>query len=288
MTYPNPFQNRHASLNWSKSDIEQRFAFSGGRFTSVNGFFTFSVAALVSIAFYGLLILAVRNWPQTAFFTDMFLQRGPVPYFTVVFFFWALTIIVVKNFKLGLQKAALSLKPVPVDPDFVLNRETARDVLLKLRSEVDDTKHFVISNRVDRALSNLQNIGRISDVSSILSTQAEYDEDQLASSYTLVNGFLWAIPVFGFVGTVLGLSQAIGAFGATLRSAQDIGTLKTSLQSVTAGLSVAFETTLVALVGALIIQLLLSWVQGKEAKFLDECNDYCHANIVSKLRLAEE
>jgi biopolymer transport protein ExbB/TolQ len=181
----------------------------------------------------------------------------------------------------------LRLKPVPVDPDFILNRETARDVLLKLRGEVDDTRHFILSNRVDRALSNMQNLGLVSDVSNILSTQAEFDEDQLASSYTLVNGFLWAIPVFGFIGTVLGLSQAIGAFGVTLKSAADLSALKTSLQDVTGGLSTAFETTLVALVCALIVQLLLSYIQAREAQFLDDCNEYCHANIVSKLKLAE-
>jgi hypothetical protein len=53
------------------------------------------------------------------------------------------------------------------------------------------------------------------------------------------------------------------------------------------GLSTAFETTLVALVCALIVQLLLSFIQGLEAQFLDDCNDYCHSNIVSKLKLAE-
>jgi biopolymer transport protein ExbB/TolQ len=133
----------------------------------------------------------------------------------------------------------------------------------------------------------MQNLGLVSDVSNILATQAEFDEAQLASSYSLVNGFLWAIPVFGFIGTVLGLSQAIGAFGVTLKSAAELSALKTSLQEVTGGLSTAFETTLVALVCALIIQLLLSYIQGREAQFLDDCNDYCHSNIVSKLKLAE-
>ena len=40
-------------------------------------------------------------------------------------------------------------------------------------------------NRIDRALSNLKNIGQVNDVSAILRAQAENDEDQVASSYTL-------------------------------------------------------------------------------------------------------
>jgi hypothetical protein len=282
-----PFEKPNYALNWTRLDIEQRFGFSAGRFTSVNTMFSFIIGLLFTIVFYVFVIFFLRNMPSAKFFCDMFTERGIIPYPTMLFFFWALAILLTKVQKLGVQRAALRLKPVPVDPDFILNRTTAREVLLKLRSEVDDTRHFILSNRVDRALSNMQNIGMVSDVSNILATQASFDEDQLSSSYSMANGFLWAIPVFGFIGTVLGLSQAIGSFGTTLKSATELSSLKTSLQDVTAGLSTAFETTLVALVCALIIQLILSYIQSKEAEFLDDCNDYCHANIVSKIKLAE-
>ena len=36
---------------------------------------------------------------------------------------------------------------------------------------------------------------------------------------------------------------------------------------------------------ALLLHLLADLVQQKETDFLDECNDYCHANVVSKLRV---
>ena len=287
MTPLSPFEKPTYTLNWSRLDIEQRIGFPAGRFTSVNTMFSFIVGLLLTIIFYAVVIFALRQIESAKFFCDMFTERGIIPYPTMLFFFWALAILLTKVQKLGVQRAALRLKPVPVSPDFILNRETAREVLLKLRGEVDDTRHFILSNRVDRALSNMQNLGMVSDVSNILATQASFDEDQLASSYTMANGFLWAIPVFGFIGTVLGLSQAIGSFGSTLKSATELSALKTSLQDVTAGLSTAFETTLVALVCALIIQLIISYIQGKEAQFLDDCNDYCHANIVSKLKLAE-
>ena len=281
-----PFEKSNYTLNWTRLDIEQRIGFPAGRFTTVNNIFSFIAGLLLTVLFYAAVIFGLRHFESAIFICDMFTERGIIPYPTMLFFFWALAILLIKAQKLGVQRAALRLKPVPVDPDFILNRETAREVLLKLRGEVDDTRHFILSNRVDRALSNMQNLGLVSDVSSILSTQAEFDEVQLSSSYSMVNGFLWAIPVFGFIGTVLGLSQSIGAFGSTLKAATEIAALKTSLQGVTAGLATAFETTLVALVGALIIQLILNYIQSKEAQFLDDCNDYCHANIVSKLKLA--
>ena len=131
----------------------------------------------------------------------------------------------------------------------------------------------------------LRNIGGLSDVSTILKSQAENDENQIASSYTLIGGMVWAIPVLGFIGTVQGLSAAIGTFTQTLAASNDIGAIKSNLQGVTSGLSTAFETTLVALVMALFLQLYVSALQKRETDFLDECNDYCHQHVIAKLKL---
>jgi hypothetical protein len=109
----------------------------------------------------------------------------------------------------------------------------------------------------------------------------------VASSYTVLNGLVWAIPVLGFIGTVLGLSLAIGRFTMTIQAGGDLVLIRESLQGVTGGLATAFETTLIALTFTLILQLGITFQQKREMNFLDECNDYCHSHIVSKLRLAD-
>jgi biopolymer transport protein ExbB/TolQ len=276
-------------LNWAKSDCEQRFGFKGGRFTAVNNLFTFFVAAILTVLFFAFTVYGLNRFEPTRFIADMFLLRGPVPYPTMFLTFWCLAILIVKRRKLVEQRRALDLKPFPDDPAFLLNPETAQTILAEINRLVDDTRNFVLLNRIERALSNLRNIGRISDVSDILQTQAEYDEAQQESTFRLINGFIWAIPVLGFIGTVLGLSAAIGGFGNTLAVAgEDVSALKESLGGITGGLSTAFETTLVALVAALVIQLWMTFAQQQESLFLDECSDYCHAHVVSKLRLTED
>jgi biopolymer transport protein ExbB/TolQ len=97
----------------------------------------------------------------------------------------------------------------------------------------------------------------------------------------LINAMVWAIPVLGFVGTVLGLKFAMSKFDLS----GDAGQIKESLGPVVLGLSTAFETTLVGLVFALVLHLSSDLVQQKEMDFLDECNDYCHTNVISKLRV---
>jgi biopolymer transport protein ExbB/TolQ len=158
-------------------------------------------------------------------------------------------------------------------------------VLDRVRSLVDDTRYFILLNRIDRALSNLHNIGGVSDVSTILKAQSENDENQVASSYAMIHAMIWAIPVLGFVGTVLGLSIAIQKFTGALTGTTDINQIKDHLKEVTAGLSTAFETTLVGLAFALLLHLLSDLVQQKETDFLDECNEYCQAHVISKLRV---
>jgi hypothetical protein len=107
----------------------------------------------------------------------------------------------------------------------------------------------------------------------------------METSYALLQGFVWAIPVLGFIGTVLGLSQAIGSFTAVLGTGEDVSAITGALGKVTAGLATAFDTTLVALVAALIIQLLMVMTKKSEEEFLDEAMEYGIRNIVGRLRL---
>ncbi|MBI4325965.1 MAG: MotA/TolQ/ExbB proton channel family protein [Chloroflexi bacterium] len=275
-------------LSWIEEDIENRFGFfKGGRYTSVNKVLSLLLALLLTAGFFLLLVYVLNPSPWFHPFAIVFIRPGNV--WTIgpamLFFFWAVVILCLKSRKIRFQAKALDLAAVPQQPDFILNEATARTVLERIYSLVDHPRHFILLNRIERALSNLQNIGGLSDVSTILKSQAENDENQIASSYTLINGMVWAIPVLGFIGTVQGLSVAIGTFTKTLQSSGDLSAIKANLQGVTSGLATAFETTLVALVAALIIQLFVNFLQQKESDFMDECNDYCHSYVISRLRL---
>jgi biopolymer transport protein ExbB/TolQ len=191
----------------------------------------------------------------------------------------------VKWCKLRLQRRALRYHVMPEDPAFVLSAATVDPVLARVYSTVDDPRNFVLFNRIVVALSNLRNLGRVTDVDEILRSQAAQDESSVETSYSLVQGFVWAIPVLGFIGTVLGLSSAIGQFSGVLGGATDVEQISQSLKGVTAGLATAFETTLLALVAALVIQLLITVLRKGEEEFLDEAMDYGLRFVVGRLRI---
>jgi hypothetical protein len=219
-------------LAWSQQDIENRLGFKGGRYTNVNHLLATLLGLLLAAATMALMALVLKKVPGASFVAEIFLRPGNQ--LTVIpatfFFFLGAGILGIKRSKLRFQRQTLGLQAVPDAPDFVLNEATAGPVLSRIHDLVDHPRHFALLNRIDRAISNLRNIGQIGDVSSILRAQAENDEDQMASSYTLLNGLIWAIPVLGFIGTVQGLSMAIGKFGLTLQSAADLSVIRTSLQ----------------------------------------------------------
>ena len=273
------------SLHWHKHDPEQRIGFRGGRFTSPNKLFGLLIATLLTIAFFSILVFVAGSWNAGKPYARIFLERGPTQYVATAFFFWALSLLWIKSRKIRFQNKAFDLPIMPADPSFCLSPETARGVLHRLHELVDNPMQFAVLNRIERALSNLDNIGNTADVTAILKIQSENDESQVAASYGLVHGLMWAIPVLGFIGTVLGLGQAIGAFGITLSQDGNLDGIKSSLSLVTAGLATAFDTTLVALVMALILQLIVSFLQGRESEWLDACNDYCNRKVAGRLRL---
>ena len=246
----------------------------------MSSLFSFLIGSLASVIFYGVLYVFRDTIVGKSFF-----ERGIIPYFIVLFTFWALAILIVKWSKLRVQKNALRMVILPDDPQFVLSPDTVESVTERIYLAVDDPKHFMLLHRILIALSNLRNIGQLGDVDDILRAQSDNDASSMETSYYIVQVFVWAIPVLGFIGTVLGLSEAIGGFGLVLSTSDDMGQLKVALRAVTSGLATAFETTLHGLVAALAVQLLITSLKKSEEEFLEECNDYCIRHLVNRLRL---
>ena len=275
-----PTSPQNPVICYSKLDIERKFFVKSGKFTQVNSFATCVMAICLTALLFGSLMPFSPAW------ADIFLKRGFIPYFVMFFTFWGLMILFIKGKKLKLQRRVLDFDLVPRNADFVLSGDTVPLIHDRLFELVDEPEKFCLYRRIFAAINSIRNLGRISDAGEVMRAQAEADEASSETSYSLIKGFLWAIPVLGFIGTVLGLSRAIGGFGEVLSSAKDIGSITASLQGVTAGLSTAFDTTLLALICALGLQFLTTLMKKKEEEFLDSCTDYCQTQIIDRIKIA--
>ena len=273
-------------LSVDRYDLERFCGFSSGKFTHAHLGFTFLAGTVFALIFYAFLLpfRGCGSVMADMFFPGGDMNRSIIPVFTVWLAMWALTILLDKWYKLFIQRKALEIKVLPEDPFFSLTSQTALEILENIRRQVENPEDFLLFDRMIRALSNLKNLGDLPAVADCLARQAGNDENTLTNSYTILKGFIWAIPVLGFIGTVVGLAEAVGGFGGAVSSGASIEELKNALSGVTGGLAIAFETTLVALVFALVIQLLMSFVVSREEHFLDECADYCHKNLISRMK----
>ena len=252
----------------------------------VNYVFTFILGILLTLLFY---LLLLPFYGKGMDWIDMFFHggakaRSSIPYYTVFLSCWSIAILIIKLCKLKNQRKVFELNILPEDPNFVLSPRTAREILDRIYEQVDQPSCYVLLDRIDLALGNLKNLGSVNAASECLNCQAGDDESYLSSSYTILKGFIWAIPVLGFIGTVIGLSGAVGGFGNVVAQGAEIEELKAALSGVTSGLAIAFETTLIALLLALVVQLMAKFVLSEEEAFLDECSAYCNRNIVAKIK----
>lgn len=276
------------TLDASRGDLETMLGLSGGRFTRVAGSLWVLVAAVLS----GGVIWALSMFPEWEYSQMIFRcwTNSAVIYCTIL----CLLMLGNKLNKCRIQEQALKQEDLfPRRADFVLSPATARDVLDSIRAKCDRPREFLLFNRIMMALSNLGNLGEVRDVGAVLESQGDADANAVHSSYTTVRSLIWVMPVLGFIGTVVGLSVAIGSFQGVLESAagaggsDDASQIKERLTPVVLGLRTAFETTLIALLAAVAVQLISTFVYRREEDLLDACTQYCNDHVISRLRLTD-
>ncbi len=270
-------------------DIECMIGLSTGRYTRTHGPFWFAIA----------LVLTVLTWlallPFKGSYFESIISTGwQTNWLCILFTWWCLCILIAKMIKIRVQRRALDIQDIfPRRGDFVLSPGTSGDILARIKQRVARPREFLLFNRVSMALSNLGNIGEVRDVGAVLDAQADSDSSTVDSSFTAIRALIWTIPVLGFIGTVLGLGIAIGNFTSVIAggeaaagaAAASTGSIRDKLAPVVGGLATAFNTTLVALVAAVGVQLLTTYVYKMEEDLLDECTQYCNDHIVSRLKL---
>lgn len=198
----------------------------------------------------------------------------------------AAAILILKWLKIRCQRKSLQVSLLPDDPDFRIDGGNVDRVLARISEQIDEPDQFIVSNRMDRVLRNVRNVGRVADIDEMFTSAADADESRMESSYTVIRGLVWAIPVLGFIGTIVGLTMAIGEFQGVLdASGGEKMTLVTELGEVIAGLQTAFVTTGEGLIAALFLQLGMVVIRRGDETLLDDIRDHCTTQVLSLVRL---
>jgi biopolymer transport protein ExbB/TolQ len=233
------------------------------------------------------LVLAYAVKGIFPYYYGLILERGWVQFLTVYAFWLALGQLIFKYKNIKKEQSAFQLDFIK---SFTAGREVMGDQTFVGHQRVIEEnldiiqKNLILVNRINKAIKQVKINKNPADVANVLSTVAQTDAAIIDSSYIVVKFMIWMIPVLGFIGTVVGMTLAIGSFDAVLKSVDVSGFsgMKENLGSVTAGLSVAFDTTFLALVLSAIINLFMNTLQKSEENLLADIEEFTTDNIINK------
>jgi len=232
----------------------------------------------------GFLVLMIPLKMAGIFVGELFLERGWVPFAEVFLFAWSMVILSFKWKKIKRQKDSMLLDLLPDELSEDITQESVGRFVDHARQlPVGPGESFLV-NRVLRGLEHFRIRNSNPEVAEVLSSQSDIDANAVQSSYTILNVFIWAIPILGFVGTVIGISAAVSGIDMS----GDIANVKESLNNVTGGLATAFDTTLIALVMSMFVMFPTSSLQKAEEDMLNSVDEYCNENLLKRLNDGHE
>jgi len=230
---------------------------------------------------FGILLLGLLL-RGTYVYTILF-ERGWVNFAETFVFSWGMAIVLLKFKKLSHQRNALLLDVLPQRLGREINSENVGKFVDHVYTLPIRLRDSLMVNRIRKGLELFEVRPSNADVAHMMSTQSDIDSIRIAGSYSLIKVFIWAIPILGFVGTVLGLSAAIGNFSGVMGGAKDIDALMGSLGGVTTGLGTSFDTTLLGLIYSILLSFPMSALQKGEDDSLNTIDSYCNDTLLPRL-----
>ncbi len=135
--------------------------------------------------------------------------------------------------------------------------------------------------RIVNALHSVYRTGTASNVEEELKYLADLDTERQQQRYSLVQILIWATPMLGFLGTVLGISQALG--GISVGPDNDFQTMMDGLRG---SLYVAFDTTGLALTLSMFLMFGQFLVERFESQLLQLVDGRARAEIAGQFDLS--
>jgi len=212
--------------------------------------------------------------PTAAPFHSFLHERGPTQVLCLIAGGMVVVFLVQKFRLLRLERRRLASAAAALRP-------------LLERGEVDaiGVQAEQMGSLLGRRLSRLIGIWRSTQSSFQLERATDVDADlyqlSLENSFSLVKVLLWAIPILGFIGTVIGMSQAVGSFDAVLGNADNVDGLKAGLTKVTSGLGTAFDTTYLALVISVLLAVPINLIERQEEQILSSIDSDLRVLVMS-------
>ncbi|MEN6496271.1 MAG: MotA/TolQ/ExbB proton channel family protein [Thermoguttaceae bacterium] len=225
---------------------------------------------LASLGFYALIHRGLLG--------EQFFQRycahHTVEYVETVLFFIGLAALLTKLLDIAAQSHRVRLtllEPVTHGSQTLEDCDVLLDQLDQVPERWQDD---YLVRRFRDALEYLRRSGTIQGLDDHLRYLADLDANRQNAGYSFVRLVVWAIPILGFLGTVVGITMAIAHLSPQA--------LEASLPQVITGLGVAFDTTALALALSMGLMFLQYIVDRNETALLNQVDQRVEAELIGR------
>ena len=239
-------------------------------------------SGVIGTGITGVLYLVVFALWKTTGHGQLIVDRGAMPFFILLLTIWGLTMLVMKyravRRQIGFAEKELEL--IPLEVGLQITPSNVEQFLGHLAGRPRAERLSIVGRRIDGALEHFKSRQSVPEVQEYLATQAEIDASGVDAGYTLLRAFIWAVPILGFIGTVMGISFAVAGLQVSGGGGQE---LMDGLQQVTGGLSTAFDTTLIALLMAILLLFPTESLRKSEYAMLDRIESFANESLLRRM-----
>lgn len=218
------------------------------------------IGTAMGIGFYALLLKGSLQAPLL----QRYFTSHPVAYVTTMMFFIGLAALLVRVVNLSAQFFWLGKTRLSAIPNGGQPVSEADQLLSDIHALPAGAQRSYLGNRLEQAIDSVHRNHSAEGLDDDLKYLADADADRQHDAYALVRIIIWATPMLGFLGTVIGITQALG----DLATRQLGGDLQVAMQGLLSGLYVAFDTTALALSLSIILMFLQFLVNQCETELL--------------------
>jgi hypothetical protein len=226
--------------------------------------------ALATFAFYA--PLYAGHWTHP--FVLRYFAGHWAEYVTTAMFFVGMAELSLKTLWLSTQFKILRaplLDAIPPGGQSVAHCET---LLGRLARQPEEWQDSYLVRRLREALEFVFRKNSAAGLDDELRYLSDLDAGRMQTSYGLVWFVIWAVPIMGFLGTIIGITGAVSNLSPKA--------LEDSLSGVTLGLGVAFDTTALSLSLSIVMMFVKYFVERFENSLLGRVDDRASAELVGR------
>jgi biopolymer transport protein ExbB/TolQ len=226
---------------------------------------------LMATGFYGLVYGGPLDYPLVRrYFTG-----HPVEFMETVMFSIGLSALVIRALELWGQRLGLGQSPLEGADSAEGTAGICQALLSRLEqlSWIRRQEYYI--RRLHAALKHVFARGSAETLDEHLKYLSDLDAGRLHASFGLFRVILWAIPILGFLGTVIGITMALNS--VDLKSLD-----QSSMAQALNGLGLKFDTTALALTLSMLLMFVHFFVDRSASGFLEEVDQSVERDLAGR------